>query len=188
MAEPPFTRLEPLVQALAESLRPYLDKPFACFGHSLGGLIAFELARWLRHLYLPQPVHLWVSAARAPHRPDTDPPIHALPDCDLMAKLRDYSGTPAPVLENAELMDLLLPTLRADFAVLETYRYRPEVALPCPITAFWGDQDTIVSPAEIAPWEIHTQAAFSLIPIPGDHFYIHQPKILRYLQSYWLTV
>jgi medium-chain acyl-[acyl-carrier-protein] hydrolase len=174
----PFTRLEPLVSAIAPILLPYLDKPFAFFGHSMGGLVSFELTRLLRKKYNSQPIRLFISGRRAPQIPDPYPPIHTLPDSEFLLELRRFNGTPVAVLENAELMELLLPTLRADFAVLETYVYTPAPALDCPMTAFGGLQDHIVSYDEIEAWREHTNAAFSLEMFDGDHFFLHSAQSL----------
>ncbi len=180
--ERPFTQLEPLVPTLASALFPYLDKPFAFFGHSMGGLVSFELARLLRREYGLSPVHLFVSAHRAPQVPDPDAPIHALPNPEFLQELRRYNGTPEAVLENAELMQLLLPTLRADFAVVETYAYTPEQPLDCPITAFGGLDDREVSSNELEAWREQTKASFVLKMFPGDHFFLDSAKPLL-LQS-----
>jgi medium-chain acyl-[acyl-carrier-protein] hydrolase len=180
--ERPFTQLEPLVPTLASALFPYLDKPFAFFGHSMGGLVSFELARLLRREYGLSPVHLFVSAHRAPQVPDPDAPIHALPNPEFLQELRRYNGTPEAVLENAELMQLLLPTLRADFAVVETYAYTPEQPLDCPITAFGGLDDREVSSDELEAWREQTNASFVLKMFPGDHFFLDSAKPLL-LQS-----
>ncbi len=180
--ERPFTQLEPLVPTLASALLPYLDKPFAFFGHSMGGLVSFELARLLRREYGLSPVHLFVSAHRAPQVPDPDAPIHALPNPEFLQELRRYNGTPEAVLENAELMQLLLPTLRADFAVVETYAYTPEQPLDCPITAFGGLDDREVSSNELEAWREQTKASFVLKMFPGDHFFLDSAKPLL-LQS-----
>ncbi|HEY9797280.1 MAG TPA: thioesterase II family protein [Leptolyngbyaceae cyanobacterium] len=181
----PFTRLQPLVQAIAQALLPHLDKPFAFFGHSMGGLVSFELARLLRKKYGLNPAHLFVSGYRAPQVPDPDPPIHALPEPEFLEELRRLNGTPEAVLENAELMQLLLPALRADFAVIETYAYIPESPLDCPITAFGGLQDREVSCDDLEAWREQTNAAFSLQMLPGDHFFLHsaQPLLLQSLSQ-----
>ena len=181
----PFTRLQLLVQAIAIALLPYLDKPFAFFGHSMGGLVSFELARLLHKNYGKSPVHLFVSGNRAPQVPDPDPPIHALPEPEFLEELRRLNGTPAAVLENAELMQLLLPAIRADFAVVETYAYTPEPSLDCPITAFGGLQDREVSCDDLKGWQEQTNAAFSLHMLPGDHFFLQsaQPLLLQSLSQ-----
>lgn len=183
LMEPPFTQLEPLIQELTPVLLPYLNKPFAFFGHSMGALVSFELARILRKKYDLSPVHLFVSGRRAPQVPDPDPPIHTLPEHEFLDELRRYNGTPESVLENAELMQLFLPTLRADFAVLETYVYTPEPLLDCPITAFGGLEDWKASCDDLEAWREQTNAEFSLQMFPGDHFFIHsaQPLLLQLL-------
>lgn len=178
----PFTRHDPLVEALAQALLPYLDKPFALFGHSMGGLVSFELARLIRRKYGLLPVHLFVSGRRAPQVPDPDPPIHALPEPAFKEELRRLNGTPEAVLENKELMQLLIPILRADFAVLETYVYATEPPLECPITAFGGLQDCKVSCDHLEAWRNQTSASFSLQMLPGDHFFLNSAQALL-LQS-----
>ncbi len=182
MAEAPFFDLTSLIQNLGQRFAPWLDKPFACFGHSLGGLVAFELVQWLRSHHQLEPQHLWVSAACAPHLPITAQPIHALPQAEFIAELRRYNGTPIAVLDNAELMELMLPMIRADFALLETYCYQTQPPLSCPITALWGKQDLIVSLDEMASWQVHTTGSFSLKLLSGDHFFVDQPQVLSYLQ------
>lgn len=183
LAEEAFASLEPLIVAIANALHPYLDKPFAFFGHSMGGLISFELTRLLRKKYQLNPIHLFVSAHRAPQLRDRDPPIYNLPDPEFLEELRDLEGTPQAVLENAELMQLLLPTLRADFTIVETYNYTTEPPLDCPITAFGGIQDREVSYEELKAWQEQTTAAFSLQMLRGNHFFIHSARslLLEYL-------
>lgn len=126
LREPPMTRLVLLVQELARAIRPYLNKPFAFFGHSLGAVIAFELARELRKTSGHLPSGCFVSARRAPQIPASGPPIHQLPDEAFLKEIERYSGTPREILADTELMELLLPALRADFECLETYQYQQE--------------------------------------------------------------
>lgn len=176
LAEPPFTRLSPLVQTLTYVLRPYLNMPFAFFGHSMGALISFELARHLRRQHGLGPGYLFVSGSRAPQIPDPDPPIHQLPESAFMEELRGLHGTLEPILQNAELMQLLLPVLRADFAVCETYVYVTEDPLACPISAFGGLQDCEVSCNDLAAWRDQTYSFFTLRMLPGDHFFLHSAQ------------
>ena len=185
LSEAPFTQMEPLVQALAQALLPYMDKPFAFFGHSMGGLVSFELTRFLRKKFGQIPVHLFVSGRRAPQLSATDPPIHALPEPAFLEELRRLNGTPEAVLENAELRQLLLPPLRADFAVIETYVYNAGLTLDCPITAFGGLQDREVSCDQLEAWRYQTSAFFSQHMLPGDHFFLHsaQPLLLQILSQ-----
>lgn len=193
MKSPPFTKMEPLVSAIASIILPYLDKPFAFFGHSMGGLLSFELARRLRKEYGKQPSHLFVSASRAPQIPSPKPPIHALPETEFKQELHRLNGTPASVLENTELMQLLTPLLRADFAVLETYVYAQEPPLECPIAAFGGLEDQEVNTQELEGWRSQTQNSFQLEMFSGDHFFIHSAQSLllenlaKYLKASKLT-
>ncbi|MBD2208325.1 thioesterase [Nostoc linckia FACHB-104] len=175
---PPFSKIEPLVNAIASHIYPYLDKPFAFFGHSMGAWVSFELARLLRKKYGILPVNLFISARRAPHLPESEAAIHSLPEPAFIEELRHLNGTPSAVLDNAELMQLFLPILRADFAVLETYIYSPEAPLECSITAFGGLEDTRVSSDKLQAWQEHTKADFSLHMLPGDHFFIHSAQLL----------
>lgn len=173
LAEPPFTRLPSLVQALAEALCPFLDKPFAFFGHSLGALVSFELARQLRRSYAATPVRLFISADRAPQIPRRDPPIHSLPEREFLVELRRLKGTPREVFEDEELMQVMIPVLRADFAAYETYGYTTEPPLDCPISAFGGLQDQRVRRGDLEAWRDQTSVFFSLRMFPGDHFFLN---------------
>src|SRR5262245_34574163 len=141
LRERPYTCLPPLIEALAEALLPRLNKPFAFFGHSMGALISFELIRELRRNCGLAPAHLFVSGRRAPQIENNDPPTYNLPEGDFIQEIRHFNGTPQEVLEHPELMQLLLPVLRADFAVCETYTYTEEPPLECPISVFGGLQD-----------------------------------------------
>jgi medium-chain acyl-[acyl-carrier-protein] hydrolase len=183
MREPLADRLGPQVDAIAAGLAPYLDKPFAFFGHSMGALISFELARQLRRSDAAMPVRLFVSGHQAPHLPDRNPPLHALPEPEFIARLRELNGTPEEVLQHAELLQLLVPILRADFAVCETYVYRAEPPLACPISAFSGLGDDYVDREELEAWREQTMGAFSIRMFPGDHFYLNtaRPYLLQAL-------
>jgi surfactin synthase thioesterase subunit len=178
LSEPLFTHLGPLVEAAAQALLPYLDRPFACFGHSLGALLSFELARYWRQHYELTPVRLFVSAHQAPHLPDTYTPIHALPDQEFVQKLCDLNGMSKEILENTELLQLLLPILRADFEICETYSYTDEDPLSSPISAFGGMKDPYLDRSELEAWQEHTQMEFSLRMLPGDHFYLRKNRSL----------
>ncbi|MFN6502358.1 MAG: thioesterase II family protein [Nostoc sp. DedQUE01] len=185
MKSAPIARLETLVKAIAPSLIPYLDKPFAFFGHSMGALVSFELTRLLRLEYNFKPFHLFISARRAPQIPPTKPPIHVLPDAELLEELRTLNGTPKAVLENPELMQIFLPVLRADFAILETYTHTPQQPLDCPITIFGGWQDKEVSHEALQAWREQAMSTFSLQMFDGDHFFIHshQNSLLKLISQ-----
>ncbi|MDB9473115.1 thioesterase II family protein [Dolichospermum circinale] len=187
---PPYTEIQPLVREIATNIIPYLDKPYAFFGYSMGALISFELIRLLRSEYNFQPLHLFVAARHAPQLPLKKPLISQLSDADFLAEIYRLNGTPKEVLENAELMQLFMPIIRADFALIESYIYDPQPALDCPIDTFGGLQDREVSYNSLAAWQEQTTADFSLQMMDGDHFFINTAKttllksVIQCLQSY----
>ena len=185
--QPPHRDLDSLVEALDQGLAEELDeRPYAFFGHSLGALAAYELARRRRAAGRSGPVHLLVSAHSAPSLPDEDEPIHDLPPDRFQARLRELNGTPAEVLEHPELMNLIEPLLRADFQVNETYRHRPGEPLDCPVTAFGGFRDGEVPKARLEPWSEVSRGRFRLHMVPGDHFFLSgtgRPHLLRMVKD-----
>lgn len=186
LMEKPFSRISPLVAALGPALLPLLDKPFAFFGHSMGALISFELARLLQKKGGPQPLHLFVSGAAAPHLPPREVALYNLPEPELIKALRSLNGTPKELLESEELMQLMLPTLRADFAICDTYTYKNGAALRCPITVCGGTRDRKLSRSDLQAWRSETDASFSVQMFPGDHFFLHtaQPQLLQLLSTH----
>ncbi len=185
LMEPPFSRLSLLVEALAEALSPLLDKPFALFGHSLGSLVSFELARQLRANHQVRPVRFFASAGPAPQVPHRGLPIHRLPEKEFAAELRRLDGTPAELLNHKELMDIVLPSLRADFALYESYKYSSGPPLNCPISTFGGLNDQRVKHDDLEAWREQTSVSFSIRMFPGDHFFLKttQPLLLRALSQ-----
>lgn len=185
LREKPLTDLSTLLASLLPAITPLLNKPFVLFGHSMGALIAFELCRSLRKQGLPLPQHLYVSGFRAPDMPNPNKELHRLSNQGIIDNLRQYGGTPEVVLNNKELMAMFLPVLRADFALHETYRYQPEVPLPCPITALSGVSDSIIKPDYMRNWERQTAQRFEPVHYEGDHFFLHKQMsaILHRLQQ-----
>lgn len=185
LQESPFTRLAPLVEMLADALLPHLNKPFAFFGHSMGALMSFELVRQLRRRSASLPLYMFVSACPAPQVYTTEVPTYNLPDSAFIEELRRLNGTPQQVIEHPEILELMLPTLRADFAVCETYTYSIEPPLDCPIAAFGGLNDQEVSREELEAWRRQTTALFTLRMFPGDHFYCQTtaPTLLKVLSE-----
>jgi medium-chain acyl-[acyl-carrier-protein] hydrolase len=179
--EPAIDSVDLLVGRLLDGLLSYLDRPFALFGHSMGALIAFELARHLRTKGLA-PVHLFASGCKAPHLPrDRSTHRHHLPDREFIAAVGDMNGVPREVLENTDLMELILPALRSDFTLVETYKYRVQPPLRCPISTFGGLRDSEVTQGEIEAWSRHTVGPFRVHMLPGDHFFVNtsRPSLLR---------
>jgi medium-chain acyl-[acyl-carrier-protein] hydrolase len=174
LREPPFTRVRSLVDALVPDVAPLLDAPCAIFGHSLGAIVGFELARALRDRTGVEPVHLFVSACRAPDDGDPRKPLHRLTRPELVRELRRLDGFDPEVLGNDELLDLVLPALRADLAMLDTYRYDAGAPLECPITTFAGMDDTHAPPERVLAWRRHTTTSFTLRAYPGGHFFLRE--------------
>lgn len=173
IAEQPFTEVEPLVRTLAQALRPYLRGRFAFFGHSGGALLAFELARELRQRRRAVPERLFLSAQPAPDLPLPAPAVHDLPDDDLRTELSRLGGTTRAIVEDAELMRLLLPTLRADFALCERHRFRPDQPVDIAISAFAGQDDPRAPVDTVRAWQRHTTGPFQLRVFDGGHFYFN---------------
>lgn len=181
--ERPFDRIDPLVWALVPALTEHFDRPFAFFGHSMGALIAFELVRELLRRGLSVPVHLFVSGRGAPHLRPAHADLHRLPDDEFVRALRLLNGTPVKVFEHPELLQMLLPALRADFSVCGTYVYREAPPLPCAITACGGVDDPDVPPPALERWRSFTADRFEMRMFPGDHFYLRtsEPALLAAL-------
>lgn len=183
--ERPYRRLDEMVESLSHALLPLLDRPFAFFGHSMGAMISFELARYLRRNHCLEPAHLFVSGRRAPHLPSTEPPTYNLPDGEFLEEVRRLNGTPEELFEYPGLMELLCGVLRADFEVTQTYIHKEEAPLSCPITVFGGLQDHWITREQQEAWREQTLSSFSLNMLPGDHFFLRtvQPLILKILSS-----
>jgi len=183
LSEPRYTRLNALVRRAAAALRPYLDMPFALFGHSIGGLVAFELTRTLRRERLSLPTRLFVSALAAPHIYQRASRRHDMPDGELVKRLAELGGTPSEILADPELAELFLPIIRSDLQLLDTYEYLSEEPLACPITAFGGADDPLTNSEALAAWRDQTSAAFSFQTLPGGHFFLntHRSELLQAL-------
>jgi medium-chain acyl-[acyl-carrier-protein] hydrolase len=179
MVEEHCSRLPQLAASACDALGPAMVPPFALFGHSFGALLAFEIARELRRRGAPGPDHLFVSGRRAPRLPEPAPPLHGLPDAEFVAEIRSrFDGIPPAILQEPEILQLLLPALRADMAALETYAYLHEEPLECPITALGGEDDPWATKEELEAWREETDASFATRRFPGAHFYLQQAEPL----------
>jgi len=173
----PFLDMASLADSATEAILPLLGVPFAFFGHSLGALESFEIARRLRRRGQPQPFHLFASAHRAPQLPNPHPEIHDLGDGEFIDQIcRQYGGIPQAVLDNPDLVELMLPCLRADFTVFEGYKYFDEAPLDCPITAFGGTRDRRVSEPEVRGWGAQTTKTFRQHMFEGEHFFLNDQR------------
>jgi surfactin synthase thioesterase subunit len=164
------------VGTLAAALASQVDRPYAIYGHSMGGRLAFDTVRALRASGAPLPARLLVGACRPPHRDTPRTRLAGLPDEEFCVRVAAMGGATADALEVPELRELLLPMLRADFTWAESYRYVEDEPLPVPITAIGGSQDADADVAEMAEWSRHTVAGFRLHTLPGGHFFVHTER------------
>lgn len=173
LGEPPIGALDELIPQIGAALLPLLAKPIVLFGHSLGALLAFEMCRWMRRHQHAAPLHLFVSGRRAPQIPSVVPITSADGDDAFVAYLAGLNGTPNQVLESTELMQLMLPALRADFRLGENYQYANDERLSCPVTAFGGSDDEESHDGRLDAWAMQTSGSFGRHIFEGDHFFIH---------------
>jgi medium-chain acyl-[acyl-carrier-protein] hydrolase len=171
MFEPPLDSVTSVVTPLVADIHEWLDRPFALFGHSMGALLAFELARVLQKRGSP-PLSLAVSAFRAPHRPGRRRRVVDLHDEELLAELGTFTTTRHTALAHADFARLILPTLRADIRMCEAHVWRRGAPLSCPILAFGGRHDHTVSRSALEDWARHTASDFQVRLFAGDHFYL----------------
>jgi medium-chain acyl-[acyl-carrier-protein] hydrolase len=183
-AERPVESMDQLVGLLLDGLGGYLTRPFAFFGHSMGALIGFELARQLRSRGLA-PVHLFAAGCRAPHLPSRSPDWHTLPDPEFLAAIGNLGGIPPELLAERQFLDAMLPMLRSDCTLVETYAARPQAPLSCPVTAFGGLRDEEVFAEDVRAWSYHTTGPFQVHLLPGDHFFVNSARsdLLRLVVS-----
>lgn len=186
LGEPLQTDMHALARTLAGELAPRLEEPYALFGHSLGALLAFEIAHALRDLGCPAPLALFASGTAGPTRREDYEKDYSQPkrDEELIAELRDLQGTPEEVIANEELMELTLPILRADFLMCGRYRYQPRPRLKLPIHVLGGKEDKS-SMEQLLAWQDETSSGFSLDMIAGGHFFIHEHenKVLKLVRD-----
>jgi len=168
---PALTDFEPLVDGLRRALVPLLERPFVLYGHSMGALVAFELALSLRARGEPSPAALAVSAAQAPQLPAPARNAATLGPDELHALLRGFEGLPAGVLEHPGLRELLLPPLLADLELLDGYRFGSPEPLACPLWAWAGEEDTLVPPDVVRPWGELSTGPKRMEVVPGGHFF-----------------
>jgi medium-chain acyl-[acyl-carrier-protein] hydrolase len=186
LGETPIADMSALIELLARQLYSWLTVPYVLFGYSLGALIAYELAHRLARLATPQPTHLLVAAQRGPSMPYIDQPIFHLPDAEFVSRLQSrYNRIPRQVLEEKELLARYLPLLRADFSLVENYRYRAKERLACPVSVFGGYHDVRVTRPQLDAWSLETSNKCTIHMIPGDHFFIHdcQSELLSLIRQ-----
>ncbi|WP_225074914.1 thioesterase II family protein [Streptomyces sp. CoT10] len=179
LKEAPVRDVEVLASLVADALAPWCHEPYAVYGHSMGALLAHRTVAMLCRRGLPLPTTLFVAARRPPHMPPELPLVHRLPVPQLVAKLRSLGATPDRILEDPALLDLFLPTLRADFELGEAAcLWGTNDPLPVRVVAMGGDRDG-VRPPELAEWRLHTSREFSCRMIAGGHFFhLERPSVV----------
>ncbi|WP_010099276.1 thioesterase II family protein [Ornithinibacillus scapharcae] len=176
ISELPINNIEELIKDLYAGIDFDWSQPYAFFGHSMGALISYELAAFLYEQEKELPQGLFLSARVPPHLTDRGKHVHLLSEQEFIQELRRLDGTPEEVLHNEELLQLMLPTIRADFAICETYQYTKRNPLPIPITVFGGKGDMEVSPNQLTEWKQYTSKNFQQFTYDGGHFFLHQHK------------
>lgn len=187
-SEPRIEDVATMADRLHAVITRWDPQPLAFFGHSMGAVVAFEVARRLRRDRPDQPLHLFASGRRAPHRlrPET---VHTRDDAGVVAEMRALGGTEAALLQDPDVLEMILPALRSDYKAIETYRFEPDGPPPCPVTVLTGDRDPHTTLEEARDWEQHSQDPFGLKVFPGGHFYLAEqaPAVLAVLREYFLT-
>ncbi|RRD47240.1 thioesterase II family protein [Tessaracoccus sp. OH4464_COT-324] len=175
LGQPLLLSVQEIVDHIIPSLSALMDRPLALFGHSMGGLVAYELCREIVRCGLPQPIHLFVSASPDPRIPRSGPAASKAPKNELIRRLAEMGGTPPAVLASKELMDLVLPIIRADFCAMENFQHQDGPALPVPVTVIGGTGDRLVSSDHLDGWR-SLASSVSTVFVPGNHFFIHHSK------------
>jgi medium-chain acyl-[acyl-carrier-protein] hydrolase len=174
--EPPSQQLVPLARAVGEGILPYLDRPFAIFGHSMGGRLGFEVCRDLEARFGIQPLVFFASGTTSPEISEPNP-AHNLPDDLLIARLRELNQSRPGTFDYPELLQLMIPVLRADLSVSETYVYKAGPRLLCPMVVLGGISDLETTQEGLQGWKQYA-ISFKMKMFPGDHFFINTAKTL----------
>lgn len=162
-----------LADRIAIELKPWLDRPFALFGHSMGATLAFEVGLRLQTSQQTKPLALFVSGRAAPSRQRTTT-IHQYDNAAFVQELKRLGGTDSRVLDYEEVLRAFLPAIRSDYKAIETYRYQPGERMHCPTFALCGNADIRVDVNDVLAWREHTSGEFDLTVFPGGHFYLNE--------------
>ena len=175
MNEAPHAQMQPLVAELMRVFPRITERPYVLFGHSLGSRVAFEVTLQCQLKGMPLPARFIASGSRAPHLTKRELPIHDLPDAQFVEALRDLDGTPEEILNNSELIQWLLPLLRADFRIADQH-LAPRIPLNCPLTVLAGTEDETVSPSEVEAWRELAAGDFAIHWVAGGHFFVEHNR------------
>ncbi|WP_424102387.1 beta-ketoacyl synthase N-terminal-like domain-containing protein [Moorena producens] len=178
LQEKPFTEFVPLIQVLGEIISPYLDRPFAFFGHSMGALIAFELAHVLEEDYNLKPLHLFLSAALPPSDTSLSKEFESFSQEQKLNYLMNISEIPKDIYDDPSLLQELMNVFKADLQLLQSYRYVAKLPLSCPISSFGGINDSLTSEKQLSEWSKYTSSTFEVQMFPGKHMFLKDSKKL----------
>lgn len=185
--EKPFTRMGALVKSVGYILSEFYNKRIALFGNCLGGLEAYELASELQNNYNINVESLFISAQPSPRcvYVDSEQMLHKLDNQEFIAEVKRRNGTPKSVLENTELIKILLPSIRSDFKIYETYKYKEKPLLNCPIITFTGTEDAEINKEDVLLWNCYTSKKYFNYDIEGGHFFITEkyPQVLSIVEE-----
>jgi len=183
--EQPLRRIAPMAAQLRAAAAPLLDRPFALFGHSMGALLAFELARELRRHGDPAPSRMFVSGCPAPGLPRRRPAASTLADPDLLRRLAEMAGPSVSALRDPEVLLWLAPTIRADLEACETHRPAEEPRLTVPLIPLAATDDSEVTVDEVAEWRRHSEHCDPVRVFEGGHLYLldHREEVLARLAA-----
>lgn len=186
ISEPALDNHRTLATALANQLSLYVDRPYYVYGHSMGALLAFEVLRLLQESGQPLPELVFLAAHRAAHLPPRRRSLLDLDDAEFISRISAFGGFQREVLESAELLELVMPTLRADFSVCDGYQYAPGAPLDCPIVAISGADDPEVPPPDMSPWQEHTRHPLQHVTLDAGHFFLktHSDELMAVIRRY----
>jgi surfactin synthase thioesterase subunit len=175
LREPPVARLGPLIEGLLPALQPWLDLPFCFFGHSMGTLVSFEAMRELRRRGWPLPARAFMSGSPPPNVRSYANISHLGDDALLAALAGRYAQIPDGLMDHPGLRELVMPAIRADLGVIESYTFQPEEPLDVPLTVLGGLSDPSTPIERLTLWSDHTRHPLKTRLVPGGHFYIRPP-------------
>jgi surfactin synthase thioesterase subunit len=182
--DPGFDTMQDLVRALVDEVD--FGESFGLFGHSMGALVAFEVTRRLLEVGRPGPQRIWLSACPAPHLPRPEADLHRLPDADFLRALAERHGAvPREVMENRAMADMIVPPLRADYRLVEGYRFQPGPPVPGDVHVLYGRDDTL-SIERLSAWADLTETEPIMHSLPGGHFYLneHREAVLQLIEGH----